>query len=46
MWVVQELYNHFIDPMNITLGVIPIGTGNDFSQSLGWGNKKTSLINK
>ena len=31
--------------MEVTLGVIPIGTGNDFSQYLGWGNKKTTLVN-
>ena len=34
MWVVQELFNYFIDPLDISLGVIPLGTGNDFSQYL------------
>jgi diacylglycerol kinase family enzyme len=30
--------------MKIALGVIPLGTGNDFSQFLGWGKEKTSII--
>jgi diacylglycerol kinase family enzyme len=30
--------------MKIGLGVIPLGTGNDFSQFLGWGKEKTSII--
>jgi diacylglycerol kinase (ATP) len=27
----------------VALGVIPLGTGNDFSQHLGWGKEKTTL---
>lgn len=26
------------------IGIIPLGTGNDFSQYLGWGKLKTTLI--
>ncbi len=37
MWVVSELSKHGIDPMSTPIAVIPLGTGNDFSQALGWG---------
>ena len=37
MWVVSEMNKHKIDVMKVPLGVIPLGTGNDFSQYLGWG---------
>ena len=37
MWIVHELANHNIDPSKLSLAVIPLGTGNDFSRYLGWG---------
>ena len=44
MWVVSEMNKHKIDVMKVPLGVIPLGTGNDFSQYLGWGKEKTALV--
>lgn len=39
LWVIQEIANKGIKFNNIIFGVIPIGTGNDFARSLGWGSK-------
>lgn len=46
MWVVSELHKHHIDPLKLSLGVIPLGTGNDYSQYFGWGKEKTTTIDK
>ena len=35
MWVVSQMDKYNIDCMKVPLGVIPLGTGNDFSQYLG-----------
>jgi diacylglycerol kinase (ATP) len=40
LWVVRELIEHGIRIHNVPVGVIPIGTGNDFSRILGWGGKR------
>lgn len=44
MWVVSLLHKFGINPLKIALGVIPLGTGNDFSQYLGWGKNKSTII--
>lgn len=37
MWVVHEMVNHHIDMNKVAVGVLPFGTGNDFSRVTGWG---------
>lgn len=36
-WVLGELLKLGVNLSEIVLGILPIGTGNDFSRSLGWG---------
>lgn len=46
MWVVEELNKYQLDLSKIPLGIIPFGTGNDFSRVLLWGatTSPSSLI--
>ena len=43
MWVISELNKYNIDTELTPIAIIPLGTGNDFSQYLGWGKLKTTL---
>lgn len=36
-WVISELHKNQIPCHQVPFAIIPLGTGNDFSQSLGWG---------
>lgn len=37
MWVVEEMIKNNIDVEQCPIGIVPFGTGNDFSRVLGWG---------
>lgn len=37
MWVVEEMIKYNIDVEKCPIGIVPFGTGNDFSRVLGWG---------
>mmetsp|Transcript_72511 Transcript_72511/g.205536 ORF Transcript_72511/g.205536 Transcript_72511/m.205536 type:complete len:446 (-) Transcript_72511:196-1533(-) len=40
MWVVQEAEKHGIEVLHrLHIGIVPLGTGNDFSRAAGWGGK-------
>ena len=42
-WVLSRCLEERIDLEKIAIGVVPIGTGNDFSRSLGWGADSTKF---
>lgn len=46
LWVVEEIVKYGIDIENVVIGIVPIGTGNDFSRSTGWGGEQTVMIGK
>ena len=39
MWVVEEMIHYKIDSEKCPIGILPFGTGNDFSRVLGWGGQ-------
>jgi diacylglycerol kinase (ATP) len=44
MWVVSEMSNFGINHLKVPISIIPLGTGNDFSQTLGWGKENPDLV--
>jgi diacylglycerol kinase (ATP) len=44
MWVVTEMTSFGIDHSRVLIGIIPLGTGNDFSQTLGWGKESPDIL--
>ncbi len=43
-WVISEMDKYKIPCKTVPFSIIPLGTGNDFSQSLGWGPTTTDLF--
>jgi len=43
-WVIQEMIKHQITIDLVPIGVIPFGTGNDFSRVLGWGGTQPDCL--
>jgi hypothetical protein len=39
LWVVGEMIKYSVDFEKCPIGILPFGTGNDFSRCLGWGGK-------
>ena len=42
-WVLSELLYKGFNLTQIIFGIIPIGTGNDFSRSIGWGSETVKI---
>jgi diacylglycerol kinase (ATP) len=37
MWVIEEMFKREVDMNRLSVGIVPFGTGNDFSNVTGWG---------
>jgi hypothetical protein len=44
MWAFNEIFAHGIDVEKVSVGVLPFGTGNDFSRVTGWGGGLTGPL--
>lgn len=44
MWVVEELVKCGVDLSKCPIGIVPFGTGNDFSRVLGWGGESSGNL--
>ena len=46
MWVISEFIKAKIDFQKCPIGVIPFGTGNDFSRTMQWGGSAPGDLSK
>lgn len=45
-WVISQAISYKVDFQKVNFGVLPIGTGNDFAKSVGWGDYKFTVNRK